>query len=224
MMSSTFTNWIPTCKIPGGCHTWLLYRTFVLTPVCWKHVGRGTSCGPLTAFLFGYRCTVGVLPGPTSVPQSPGWPWGREPTRCRVGLNRVVVWWSCSWSWSKSWETSLENTYTPCRLEALYKLSLVLILSHFVRSIRTICATRTTQDSLNIFWGLWVLFSARHLVEDLTEIFLFVVCSVGILLLYAIQICSTSRRLINYEEYCSAWPLDITVIFVTTCLTSLTVL
>ena len=33
----------------------------------------------------------------------------------------------------------------------LYKLSVVLILSHLVRSIRTICTTRTIQDSLQIF-------------------------------------------------------------------------
>ena len=36
------------------------------------------------------------------------------------------------------------------RLEVLYKLSVVLIFSHIVRSIRTICTTRTIQDSLQI--------------------------------------------------------------------------
>ena len=35
-----------------------------------------------------------------------------------------------------------ENTYTPARQEALFKLSVVLILSHLVRSIRT---ARTIQ-------------------------------------------------------------------------------
>ena len=53
------------------------------------------------------------LPGSTCVPQSPGWPWSKEPNRGRVGLNRIAVWWSCSSSWS--WETRLwatENTYT----------------------------------------------------------------------------------------------------------------
>ena len=55
---------------------------------------------------------------------------------------------------SKSRETRLdatENTCTPSRMEALYKLSVVLIFSHIVRSIRTICTTRTIQDSLQMF-------------------------------------------------------------------------
>ena len=47
-----------------------------------------------------------------------------------------------------------ENTNTPVRLEALFKLSVVFILSHLVRlirTIRTICTTRTIQNSLQIF-------------------------------------------------------------------------
>ena len=39
-----------------------------------------------------------------------------------------------------------ENTYTPARLEALFKLLVVLILSHLfrlTRTIGTICTTRT---------------------------------------------------------------------------------
>ena len=55
--------------------TWLLYQTFVSRlVVCLAVACRETSCGPPTAFLFGHQCTVGVLPGPTGVPLSPGGP------------------------------------------------------------------------------------------------------------------------------------------------------
>ena len=41
-----------------------------LSFVVFSFVGR--RVGPPTAFPFGHWCTVGVLPGPTGVPQSPG--------------------------------------------------------------------------------------------------------------------------------------------------------
>ena len=46
-----------------------------------------------------------------------------------------------------------ENTYTPARLEAKFKLLVVLILSHHVHLIRTIRTIRTIctiWDSLQI--------------------------------------------------------------------------
>ena len=60
--------------------TWLLYRTFVLTPVCCKHVClkacRLSGGNKLwTTHGLPFRALVyrgGVLPGPTGVPQSPG--------------------------------------------------------------------------------------------------------------------------------------------------------
>ena len=71
-----------------------------------------------------------------------------------------------------------ESTYTHARLEALFKLSVVAILSpsyHFHQ----------------IFCGLWVLSPTRHLVRhvlhlvrDLVEMFLLVVGSVAIRLVY----------------------------------------
>ena len=66
------------CKIPGGCQHLVVVphvgrSTFVSRlVVCLAVVCRGTSCGPPTAFPFEHRCSVGVLPGPTFVPQSPG--------------------------------------------------------------------------------------------------------------------------------------------------------
>ena len=109
----------------------------------WKHVlfkaclGLVVVChlsdcggyfGPPTAFL---RRGTGVpwvsLPEPTSVPQIPGWLCGRAPThfvlvgvrscRCRRVRSRGRV--------SRSFAT--ENTYTPARLEALLKLSIITI-------------------------------------------------------------------------------------------------
>ena len=72
-----------------------------------------------------------------------------------------------------------EKTYTPARMGALFKLSVVTILRHSYRSLQDFC-------------GLWVLSPTRHLVRhvlhlvrDLVEIFLLVVCSVAIRLVHA---------------------------------------
>ena len=60
----------------------------------------------------------------------------------------------------------VQLSYTPARLEALFKLSVVTILKHVCRSLQHFC-------------GLWVLSPTRHLVrhvlhlvQDLVEILL----------------------------------------------------
>ena len=72
------------CKIPGVCQHLAVVsiRTCLLkarlsqglssSVVVCRRSSPVTSCGPPTAFPFGHRCKVGVLPGPTGVPQSPG--------------------------------------------------------------------------------------------------------------------------------------------------------
>ena len=52
-----------------------------------------------------------------------------------------------------------ENTYTPARLEALFKLSVVTILSHSYHFHQICC-------------GLWVLSPTRHLVHVNAYMFL----------------------------------------------------
>ena len=79
------------------------------------------------------------------------------------------------------------------------------------------------QDSLHIFRGSWVLISIRHLVEDLIEMFLLVVCNVTIRLVHV------NADLFHFETVDQLWMLsrlflDVTIMFATTCLTSLAVL
>ena len=101
-----------------------------------------------------------------------------------------------------------ENTYKPARLEALFKLSVVLLLSHLfrvIRAIQTICTTRTIQI-FQISEGASTRFSAacvpttRHLVRDLIGLFLLLSAVSQSILFAQMQICSTSRRLINIER------------------------
>ena len=92
----------------------------------------------------------------------------RQPWLC-VCWSRDVVCVPCARVRGRaSRSCATENTYTPARLEALSKLSVVAIYSpsyHFDQ----------------IFCGLWVL----HLVQDLIEMLLFAVCSVAIHLVHA---------------------------------------
>ena len=69
----------------------------------------------------------------------------------------------------------LRITYTPAGLEALFKLSVVTILTHLCRSLQHFC-------------GLWVLSPTRHLVRHvlyLVAMFLLVVGSVAIHLVHS---------------------------------------
>ena len=71
--------------------------------------------GPLTPSLFGHRCTMG-----DSVAK-------RQPLLCVVGVVTSCV--PCA-RVRTSRSRATENTYTPARLEALFKLSVVTVLSH----------------------------------------------------------------------------------------------
>ena len=158
-----------TVRFQVSVSTWLLYRTFDSRPVvAWQSFVRGrlvvgTSCGPPTAF------TVWA-------PVYRGCPC-RDPLVChRVQGDSVAKRQPLLFVCVVGGAT--ENTYTPARLEALSKLSVVAILSppyHF----------------LQIFNGLWVLSPTRHLVRhvlhlvrDLVDIFSLVVCSVAIRLVH----------------------------------------
>ena len=108
----------------------------------------------------------------------------RQPWLC-VCWSRDVVCVPCARVRGRaSRSCATENTYTPARLEALVKLSVVAIHSpsyHFDQ----------------IFCGLWVF-----LVQDLIEMLLLAVCSVAIHLVHA----NTNLflgRLINFE--CCPW-------------------
>ena len=86
-----------------------------------------------------------------------------------------------------------ENTYTPARLEALFKLSVVTILSPSYRLLQHFC-------------GLWVLCSTRHLVRhvlELVEISSEISCLLSAvsqsILFTQVQICFSLGRLINFE-------------------------
>ena len=72
---------------------------------------------------------------------------------------------------SRSSSCATDNIYTPARLEALFKLSVVTFLSH-------------SYHVHQIFYGLWVLSPTRHLVRDLIEFFLLAACSVAIHLVH----------------------------------------
>ena len=70
--------------------------------------------------------------------------------------------------------------------------------------------------STKIFCGLWVLFPTRHLVEELIEIFLLVVCCVAIRLVHVNANLFLSRE-IDHFRMLSRLSLDITAIFATGC-------
>ena len=67
-------------------------------------------------------------------------------TSCVPRVSRDVMTTGCS-------SCPTGNACTPARLEGLFKLSVVLILSHLVRSIRTICTTSSIQDLLQSLRG-----------------------------------------------------------------------
>ena len=94
-----------------------------------------------------------------------------------------------------------ENTYTPARLEALFKLSVVTILRHSYHSLQNFC-------------GLWVLSPSRHLVRDLIELFLLVACSVAVPLVHLNANLFLSRKIDQFRML-SHLSLDITAIFAT---------
>ena len=94
-----------------------------------------------------------------------------------------------------------ENTYTSARLEALSKLSVVIILSH-------------SYHFHQIFCGFWVLFSTRHLVRDFIGLFLLVVGSVAIHLVHVNANLFLSRKIDQFRML-SRLSLDITAIFAT---------
>ena len=82
------------------------------------------------------------------------------------------------------------------RLGALFKLSIVSILSHSYPSLRNFC-------------GLWVFSPARLLVRDLIELFLFAACSVAILLVHVNANLFLSRKIDQFRML-SRLSLDIT--------------
>ena len=75
-----------------------------------------------------------------------------------------------------------ENTYTPARLEALFKLSVVTILSHSYHFHQSFC-------------GLWVFSPTRHLVRDLIELFMPAAYSVAINLVHVSANLFLSRKI-----------------------------
>ena len=66
-----------------------------------------------------------------------------------------------------------ENTYTPARLEAPFKLSVVIFLEHSYRSLQHLSPTRH------------LVRSDLHLIRDIVEIVLLVVGSAAIHLVHA---------------------------------------
>ena len=131
------------------------------------------------------------LPGPTSVPQGDSVA-KRQPFCVLVGVVTSCV--LCARVRGHvSHSCATENAYTPARLEALFKPSVVAILSH-------------SYHFHHIFCGLWVLFPTRHLVRcvrhlfrDLIGFFLLVVGNVAIHLVHANVNLFSLGRLINFE-------------------------
>ena len=142
--------------------TWLLCRTFdSKLVVVWRSFVGGRLVelvvGHPRPSLFGHRCTVESLPGPTGVPL-----WqSANPCCAFVGVVGVVT--SCVPCVRVRGRTSrscaTENTYTPAPLEALFKLSVVAILnpSYHLRQIflrvvgalsnSSSCSTRSSSRS-----------------------------------------------------------------------------
>ena len=87
-----------------------------------------------------------------------------------------------------------ENTYTPARLEALFKLSVVTILRHSYRSLQHFC-------------GLWVLsfqlvilFDTFFISFEIASKFYCLLSAVSQFILFKqMQICFFPGRLINFE-------------------------
>ena len=146
------------CKFPNVCQHLVAESTFVSRPCLCRVVCRRVVelVGPPTAF-------------PVWAPVYRGCPCRDPPVCHRVQGDSVAkrqpfcvligVVTSCvlcarvRGRVSRSCAT--ENTDTPARLEALFKLSVITILRHLYRSLRHFC-------------GLWVLFPTRHLVRDRT--------------------------------------------------------
>ena len=146
------------CKFPSESVHLFPESTFVARPcLCRVVVGRlscrGACVGPPTAFpvrALVYRgCPCRDPPVCHRVQGDSG--AKRQPTLCvLVGVVTSCV--PCArvrGHVPRSCAT--ENTYTPARLEALFKLSVVTILSHSYRLLQH-------------FGGLWVLCPTRHLV------------------------------------------------------------
>ena len=90
---SNFANWLRYhVSFQVSVFTWLLCQSArpCLSCVACRSLSRG-AVGPPTAFSLTGPCTVGVLPGPMGVSQSPGCPCGKEPTLVCVGWSRDVL-------------------------------------------------------------------------------------------------------------------------------------
>ena len=142
---------------------------------------RVTSGHPRPS-LFGHRCTVGVLAGRATESRVTLW---QSANPCCVFVGVVTSCVPCARVHGRAPRScATENTYTPDRLEALSKLSVVAIPSpscHFDQ----------------IFCGLWVLPPTRHLVEDLVDISCSSQAVSQSVLFTQVQICFLFNRLIH---------------------------
>ena len=164
------------CKFPSVSTPGFAESTFLVSRPCLcRLVGRldVELVGPPTAFpvrtpvyrgcpAWTHRCAT----------ESRVTLWQRaNPLLCVVGVVTSCV--PCAPARGRtSRSCATENSYTPARLEAVVKLSVVTILSHSYPFHQILC-------------GLWVLSPTRHLFRDLIGLFLLVVGSVAIPLIHA---------------------------------------
>ena len=204
------------CKFPSVCQHLVAESTFVFRLVCvlWLAVLMEVASGHSTAFPVGHRVYRGCpCRDPPGVPQSPVRLFGKAPTLLGVVVGVLGVVTSgvhCARvpRVSRDVTTTVcgscatEITHNPARLEALVKLSVVTILSHSYHFHQIFCG----------FVG--ALSPNRHLVRDLIGLFLLVVGSVAIHLVYANANLFLSRNIDQFRML-SRLSLDITAIFAT---------
>ena len=160
-----------SCKITSACLLLLLKARLSQDLVCRLHaVAFAVHAGPPTALPVGHRCTVGVLAWTHWCATESRMTLGQCANPCCVLFGVVTSCVPCARA-RTSRSCATENTYTPARLEALFRA----LSRHQSQSF---------VSFHHIFCGLWVLLPTRHLVEDLIEKFLLVVCSVAIRLVH----------------------------------------
>ena len=147
------------------CQSALAYRKHVclktLSVVCRLSVVTSWSCRATHGLpAYGPPCTVGVLPGPKS-----------QPICVLVGVVSSCVL-SARVRGRVSRSCATENTHTPPRLEALFKLSVVDTLRHSYRLLQHLCGC--SQKPFNLFDTFFLVVGsvAIHLVYVIANLFL----------------------------------------------------
>ena len=178
-------------------NTCLAESTLVLTLVCvvWSSVGsRGSCVGPPSLSGTGVPW-VSCLDEPVCLRVQGDSVAKRQPL-CVLAVGVVASCVLCARGRGRVPRAcATENTYTPARLEALFKLSVVTILRH-------------SYHFHQIFCGM------RHPVRDLIELFLLVVCSVASHLVH-VNVSLFLFWKIDQFRMLSRLSLDFTVIFAT---------